>query len=65
MQMNNRQKREIKYDKNGNVYLTYYDKKYKMWVEIYCNPHNNTGTEYIKNALKDIYLSKYNIKENS
>ncbi|HHT97453.1 MAG TPA: hypothetical protein GXZ90_06135 [Clostridiales bacterium] len=51
----------IKQNKNNQSYISHYDEEYRKQINIYCNPSNNDGTECIKKALDDLYLSKFNI----
>lgn len=49
---------EIIETENGEKYLRRYDKEFNIWVNIHSNPENSNGIEYIKNALKDVFLKQ-------
>ena len=54
-------KRQLLTDENGVQYIRYYNDKCKLWMSVYSDPDDHSGTEYIKNKLKEIYLKQLNI----
>lgn len=54
-------KRRLLTDENGVQYIRYYDTEFKIWMNVYSNPNDHGGKEYIKNKLKEIYLERLGI----
>lgn len=55
-------KRRVVTDENGEKYIRYYNDKCKMWMSVYSDPDDHSGTEYITKKLKEIYLERLGIR---